>query len=146
IYYSLQGNTTNAASASGTNVFMSAAGGLVAAGSTGTLVLSVPVLSHWEPFPLISGSASSSLAPASWWFNEVNLPAPITVSNIYCVLSFNIGPPTQTSGASTGSEGYSYSRGITVFKRVDFAANSTRITTVTTASVGISASFNWSST
>lgn len=41
-YYTLSGNTTNASTASGTNVVLQAAGGITLAGSTDTIVISAP--------------------------------------------------------------------------------------------------------
>ncbi len=41
-FYTLSGNTTNASTASGTNVVFQAAGAITLAGSTGTIVISSP--------------------------------------------------------------------------------------------------------
>jgi hypothetical protein len=147
MFYTLIGNTTNQSTASGTDVRLSGAGGIILGGSTGTLVISAPVLPVFEPFPLFSGSANTSNQPASWWFNRVVVPGPVTVSNLVFVNSVNVGPPTATSQAgSSGNLAYSYSMGVTVFKRVDFAANSSRLTTVTTASLGMTMSVSFTGT
>lgn len=137
-YYTLTGNTTVNSTASDTNVVFGASGGVLIAGSTASVVLSMPVLSAFQPFSLISGSVNSSHAPASWWFNKVSIPAPVTVSNIFFLNSVSANSP----GGAGVTLSERYSMGLTIFKRVDFAANSTNLTTVTTASFALSASFS----
>lgn len=53
-FYTLTGNTTNASTASGTNVVLGATGGLTISGATGTIWLSAPAerkASFWPEFP-----------------------------------------------------------------------------------------------
>ncbi len=52
--------------------------------------------------------------------------------------------PTDTL-ASSGKATISYSHGITVFSRQDYAANSSNLTTVTTASIGLTGSISYTS-
>lgn len=134
-YWTLTGNTTGNSTASGTNVVFAASGGALLGGSTGSVIFSLPVLSAFEPNPLTSGSANSSHAPASWWFNKISLPAPVTVSNVFFINSVTV------SASSNASVTLSYSKGLTIFKRQDFGANSTNLTTVTTASFGLTGIF-----
>lgn len=86
----------------------------------------------------VTATSISSHAPASWWFNPFYLPAPLTCSNIWMLKSCNVG--TGISSNSSGRQSYSYTHGVTLWKRQDWAANSTNMTTVTTASVGVSMS------
>lgn len=132
-FFTLAGQTTTGSTASGTNVRLHASGGALIGGTSDSVIVSLPVLSMFEPNPLISGSGVSSHAPASWWFNKVSLPAPVTVSNVFFINSISL-----TTNANTRSA--SYSKGLTIFRRVDFGANSTQFTTVTTASFGLSMS------
>lgn len=115
-------------------------------GSTISIGVSRTVLSVWEPYPMVTGSAVSSHAPASFWVNRFVLDDAISFSNVNVVLSFNAGVPAATSVASTGTARYSYSRGFTILTRQDYAANSTRLSFLTSGSIGITAGLSYSST
>jgi fibronectin-binding autotransporter adhesin len=115
-------------------------------GSTISIGASVPALSVWEPFPLVTGSAFSSHTPGSWWVNRFVIGNNLTMSNFQVILSLNASVPAATSAASTGTAMYSYTRGLTLLKRQDYGANSTNLTTVATASFGLTAGLSYSST
>lgn len=68
-FYSLGGNTTNASTASGTNVYFAGAGGITLGGSTGTVVISGPVRLGYESTQNVELGAStqSSLGQNSLW-------------------------------------------------------------------------------
>jgi hypothetical protein len=68
-FYTLSGNTTNASTASGTNVVFEGAGGITLGGSTGTVVISGPARLAYEStinVPL-AASSQSSLGQNSLW-------------------------------------------------------------------------------
>jgi hypothetical protein len=115
------------------NITVSTAGSTISVGN-------IPV-SVFEPFPILTGTAYSSHAPASWWFNRVTIPDVLAVSNLNVQKSFSVALPV-VAAASSGTQKYSYTHGVTVFSRQDFGAHSTNFTTVTTASVGITASLS----
>ena len=106
-------------------------------------VVSAPIMtaSVSEPFPILTGTAYSSHAPASWWFNRVVLPDPLAISNINVAKSLSVAVFVPAA-ASSGTQKYSYSHGITIFSRQDYAANSSNLTTVTTASFGMTGSLS----
>lgn len=103
-------------------------------------------LSRYEPYPLVTGSAYSSHAPASWFFHPVLLPNDLAVSWINVQKSLNAAVPAGTSLASTGSEGYSYTHGVSVFQRQNYDGASTNLSAIATASFGLTASMAYSST
>jgi hypothetical protein len=98
-----------------------------------------------EGFPYITGTAFSSHAPASWWFQPVNALAPIVVNNVWVFKSFNAVVPQATSANSSGSEGYTYAHGISVFQRQDNGANSTNLSLVKTGLGQLTATMSYSS-
>ncbi len=51
-FYTLSGNTTNASTASGTNVVLQGAGGVTLGGSTGTIVISSPIPQTQYVYPI----------------------------------------------------------------------------------------------
>jgi|SRR6267154_494850 len=104
-------------------------------------------LSRFEPYPfLTTATAFSSHAPATFFFHPVLLAAPVQIANINFFKSLSVSAPQATSAASTGSEGYSYSHGFTLFTRQDSSANSTNLSQINTASVGLSVTVGYSST
>jgi len=102
-------------------------------------------LSQWEPYLLATSTATLSLAPASIWFNTINLPQAVAISKVNLVKSFNMGLCAGTSTGSSCRESFSYSQGFSIFTRQDYAANSTNLSYLTSGSVGISYSFSQTS-
>lgn len=105
-----------------------------------------PILSAYEPYPAITGQQYSSVAPASAAVVRWVQPSPIYVKNLVLQNSLGAGVPGATSQASTGSEGFSYALSAFVYRRQDYAANSSNLTHVGSASFGYSASLGYSST
>lgn len=103
------------------------------------------ILSAYEPYPLISSTAYSSNAPASWNFIPWNQPTPINVSNIVVVNSMNAIAASATSQNSSGTDLYSYQLGATLFSRQDYTANTSNLSALATASLGISGGLTYSS-
>lgn len=102
-------------------------------------------LSRFEPYPLLSGSAVSSHAPASWFFNAVQLPQPVALSHVNVFKSMNAAVPGATSENSSGTERYSYTHGLTVFTRQNYGTGSTNLSYLTTASFGLTGGMTYSS-
>jgi hypothetical protein len=102
--------------------------------------------SYFEPYPLISSTAMSSHAPASWYFNRFTVNDPVICSHINFGINLAAAAPAATSVASTGTLRYSYSKGMTLFTRQDYGANSTNLTQIATASFGLTAGLSYSST
>lgn len=102
--------------------------------------------SRYDPWPFITGTGTSSHAPASWYFAGVFVPYNLAFSNINILKSISVGVPGATSQASTGTNRFSYSNGITIFTRQDYGANSTNLSYLTTASFGLTAGLSYSST
>lgn len=100
--------------------------------------------SVYEPFPILTGTAFSSHAPASFWFNKFTLFDPVAVSNINVVKSFNAAVPTDTL-ASSGINAFTYSHGITLFSRQNYGTGLTNLTAITAASGGLTASLSYTS-
>jgi hypothetical protein len=124
---------------------LSGTGGIQISTNGSTISVGLSPQSVSEPFPILTGTAYSSHAPASWWFNRVMLYTPLAVSNINVVKSLSVGIPSATSQNSSGTERFSYSHGITVFSRQNYAAQSTNFTTFTTASMGATFGLTYSS-
>lgn len=101
-----------------------------------------------EPSSVLTGTAYSSHAPASWWVQPVVLPQNVVISNINVFKSFdNGGGPAATSVASSGSEGYTYSHGVSVFTRANYVnASSNSISFIASASFGMTVSMSYTST
>ena len=95
-------------------------------------------LSRWEipDAGMLTGTAISSHAANSWWFSPFYLQQPLSISNIWVMKSLNVS--TVISSNSSGRQSYSYSHGVTIFTRQDWAANSTRLSYLTTGSFGLS--------
>ena len=102
-------------------------------------------VSRFEPFPLVTGSAVSSHAPASWYVNAVYIPNPVGVSYINVFKSMNVSVPGATSANSSGTAIHSYSHGITVLTRQNYGTGSTNLSYLTTGSIGITGNLTWSS-
>lgn len=100
---------------------------------------------RYDPFPVLSGTAYSSHAPATTWFHPVFLQEPLYVANVNVFKSLNASLPQATSQNSSGSEGFSYVHGLTVFTRQDYGANSTNLTTFLSNSFGLTATMTYSS-
>jgi hypothetical protein len=125
---------------------ISATSGLQAAASNSGWVIADQALSAWEPFPALVSLAFISRSVGTWYFQKMNLPRMLIVSNLVVHKSFNVTVPGATSQASSGSDKWSYSHGITIFSRQNYGASSTNFTTVTTASFGMTASLSYTST
>lgn len=130
------------------SLVFSNANGLVFGLNGSTITASHAGLSHFEPYGIavISNTAFTSHQPASWWVNPVILEADVAFSAINVWHSFNASVPAATSVASTGTERYSYSQGVTVLSRNGFGASSTQLSYFTTASFGLTAGLSYSST
>ena len=146
--------TTAMASNRGTD-FVQATATIAGTNITGTvasngLSLSVAAaagvtLSRYEPVPFIN-VASTSINPASIYFYHVDLPQNVAFSNVFFMNSVALNQPGATSQNSTGTLRYTFTEGLTLFKRVDFGANSTNITTVCSGSFGFTVGHSYSST
>lgn len=131
---SIQASVPATSSLVGTN-------GISVSSAGSTISIFEQPISVFEPFPIQSGTAYSSHAPASWWFNRVLIDNPLAVSNVNVVKS--LSPAVPILGlASSGTQVYSYTHGITVYSRQNYGAQSSNLTTVTTASLGITASLS----
>lgn len=102
-------------------------------------------LSAWDPYPIVTGTGSSSHAPASAWFSKMNLDWPIAISYANVFKSMNVSAPGMSSQNSSLTNKFSYSHGLTIFTRQDFAGNSTNMSQWTTASFGMTGSISQSS-
>lgn len=124
---------------------MSGASGIqIAASNSGWVVANI-ANSVYEPVSLwgVTGTTYSSHNPASYWFNRINLVDPIAFQHINVVKSLDVSVPAATSVASSGSDKYSYTHGITIFSRQNYGASSTNLTMVATASIGFTASISY---
>lgn len=102
-------------------------------------------LSHWEDYQFGSNTSVTSVAPASAYFQTINLPSPVAVSNVNLIKSFNFGLPSATSTASSGENNFSYTQGISFFTRVNFGGSSSQISVLTTASAGLTLQYSYTS-
>jgi hypothetical protein len=134
------------------NVFLSAYANLTLSQNGQTINFSAAApggdatLSRWEDYLLGTNTTAISLAPADAYFQPFILPTPVAVSNINLLKSFSFGMPTATSQASSGSQRYSYSQGISLFSRVTAGGATSQMSVVTTASMGFTMLFSYTST
>jgi hypothetical protein len=104
IVYTLEGNTTNASTASGTNVVFSGAGGITLAGSTGTLVISGPVRLGYEStinVPL-AASTQSSLGQNSLWLSPFRISGGTLNASSFQIAQSYTGTATSAATAQWG--------------------------------------------
>ena len=134
IRYNLSGNTTNASSASGTDVIFSAGPGIVMGGSTGTLVVQGKHVSDYEPTPMGNNSSFSSFGQNTLYFQAIHPLQNISMTAIEHTVSLSSATSSISHGVSeTMSYGF-YSR--------DQGANSTRFSLVGTSSFSVAAGFS----
>jgi hypothetical protein len=69
------------------------------------------------------------------------MDAPLAMSNINVVKSLSVAVPI-IGLASSGTQGYSYSHGVSIYSRQNYGAQSSNLTTVSTASFGLTASLS----
>lgn len=105
-----------------------------------------PQLNAYEPYPIVSSTAYSSNAPASWEFVPWIQLQSATVKNLVCAVSMNAVVPGATSQASTGSEGYTYGLSAFLFSRQDYDGNSTNLSYLNSGAFVLTASLGYSST
>ena len=103
-YYTLSGNTTNASTASGTNVVFEARGNLTVAGSTGTIVFVAPtqdVLSFYQhpPVPMNNTATMSVGGGSSNYVQPFVIPQDISASYIRMPVSMSLASTTFGTGA-----------------------------------------------
>lgn len=114
--------------------------------TAGSTISVLPVaLSAWDPYPIISGTAVSSHAPASFWFSRMILDWDVAVSYANVLKSLNVSAPGMSSQNSSATNKFSYSHGLTLFTRQNFGANSSNMSQWTTASFGMTGSLSQSS-
>ncbi len=132
LFYTLSGNTSNASTASGTNVVFAASGGMTLAGSTGSIIFSGPIASTLDMVPYF-GAATNSVAlgnatsaPISIW--PVTLPQVMSGGIIDLMFSASFSTLGNSSGQQTmGLRAGLFTRGA--------GANSTLLSALTTWSV-----------
>jgi hypothetical protein len=114
--------------------------------TAGSTISALPVaLSVWDPYPIITGTAVSSHAPASFWFSKMILNWPVVMSYANVLKSLSVGAPGMSSQNSSLTNKFSYSHGLTLFTRNGFGANSSQMSQWTTASFGMTGSLSQSS-
>ena len=102
-------------------------------------------LSRFDMFEPPASPVYSSLAPGSTYFVNTVIPNPVAISNINLLKSISVSAPNATSENSSGTLGYSFSHGVSIFTRQDFGANSSNISMIASGSVGLSAGMTYSS-
>jgi len=103
-------------------------------------------MQRFEPYPFITGSAYSSHAPANIYFSPFVLQDPLAVQYLNVFKSMNASVPGAQSQNSTGSAGYSYSHGVSLFRRVAWdTGNNTNFSFIGSASFGLSATLTYGS-
>lgn len=103
-------------------------------------------LSVYEPYPVVTGTNMSSLAPASAAVVRWIQPQPVIVKNMVFYHSLAAGVPAATGQASTGSNAHSFAYSVALYSRQDYTSNSSNLAPVGTASFGLSATLGYSST
>lgn len=102
-FYTLSGNTTNASTASGTNVVLQGGAGIVLGGSTGTIDIGLKPVSGWNPYPNRLKVAGAIVSNAGVLFDPENLPEPIYIDRAAWQLTFSNA--TNSSGSASLSVG-----------------------------------------
>lgn len=105
-FYTLSGNTTNASTASGTNVVFAASGNLTIAGSTGTIVFSAPprdILSIYQNVPAINGTGTMSMGGGS---SNVVFPFLMPQDGSFSYLRMPVSMSLASTTFATGAAGY----------------------------------------
>jgi hypothetical protein len=114
--------------------------------TAGSTISVLPIaLSAWDPYPILTGTATSSHAPASFWFSRMVLDWDVAVSYANVLKSLNVSAPGASSQNSSLTNKFSYSHGLTLFTRQNFGANSSNMSQWTTASFGMTGSLSQSS-
>lgn len=155
-FVSLVGNTAGTNTFAATNartLYLSGGANVTLSGNASSIGISAAAggggggatLSRFEVVSLDTGSAASSHAPASWWFNPFYLPAPLTFSNIWVLKSLSLAANAATSTNSSGVKSIAYTHGVTIFQRQNWGTGSTNLTTVTTGSMGLSVRYSHTS-
>ncbi|HMI38736.1 MAG TPA: hypothetical protein VK500_02435, partial [Nitrospiraceae bacterium] len=89
--------------------------------TAGSTISVYPIaLNVWEPLPNITGTGTSSHAPASIWFSKIIADWPVAVSYANVFKSLNVSAPGASSQNSSLTNKFSYSHGLTLFTRQDF--------------------------
>jgi hypothetical protein len=92
-------------------------------------------LSAWDPYVWVQTNSSLlSHACNSTFFQYIQLPVNVACSKLIFLKSFNALFPGLTSQNSTFNYSFVYSQGVTFFQRSNYAANSSQIYSVATAS------------
>jgi len=141
------GNSSNSGliiSAPGTSSLVGTSGISISTAGSTISVYPKP-LSAWEPVPIITGTGTSSHAPASFWFSKIILDWDVAVSYANVLKSLNVSAPGMSSQNSSATNKFSYSHGLTLFTRQDFVANSSNMSQWTTASFGMTGTLSQSS-
>lgn len=133
--YTISGNTTNASTASGTDVVLSAGPGIVMGGSTGTLVVQGKHVSDYEPVPLGNNTSYLSFGQNSLYFFGFKPVANVSMTAIENTVSLS-------SATSSISHGVSQTISYGVYSRDGTGASSTRFTRMDTSSFSIAAGYS----
>lgn len=110
-FYTLSGNTTNASTASGTNVVLQGAGGVTLAGSTGTIVISGALNNTQSIYPVgpvplatssfVSGTSGGTGGSTQWTVS--GYVSPIYIENYWQFDEVEMLVSQQATSAGTGS-------------------------------------------
>ena len=131
-FYTLTGNTVGNTTASGTNVIFAGSGAVSLGGSTGTLIVSSPVMSTLEPVPLVGVSTANNAigvqtsSPVSIYPFVVPHPLNAGVLDLMFSCSFS------TVGTSSGRQTMGFNVGL--YDRGD-GSNSTRLESIASQAV-----------
>lgn len=129
--YTFTGNTTGNSTASGTNVIYAGSGAVSLGGSTGTLVISSPVMSTYEPVPFVGLSTqtgafgTTTSGPVSVWPFYVAHPLSAGIMDLVFSAAF------LTVGTSSGRQTAGFHAGL--YQR-GAGTNSTRLESIRTTS------------
>ena len=102
--------------------------------NTGGISVSVTAqntLSRHEPWRIDTASGFSSFQPASTWFAPFILQEPLAFKWVDVGKSFSVAFPAGTSSATTQTFLHGYTHYVSLFKRVDYGANSESLTYMT---------------
>lgn len=101
--FTLSGNTTNASTASGTNVVLQGGAGIVLGGSTATIDIGLKPVSGWNPYPDRLKVAGALASNGGVLFDPKNVPVPIVFDRAAWQMTFSNA--TNSSGSATLSVG-----------------------------------------
>jgi hypothetical protein len=118
-FYTLTGNTTGNSTASGTNVLFAGSGGISIGGSTGTIIISSPVLGLYRNSGQVTAAATAQ-GNSLVSIQPIMIPYHLAASEFETPMSINVATTTNNSSAyiDVTVSGVLYSRNVSTLSSI----------------------------